>query len=300
MSSAKPPIIAIVGPTSAGKTSLSIKLARKFNGQIISADSRQVYIGMNIGTGKATKLEQNQVKHYLLDVTSPKKQYNVSHFKKNVLPIIKKIHKAGKIPFLVGGTGFWIQAIVDNIDFPAVKPNKVLRHKLMKKTNKQLFQILKKFDPVRAKNIDKNNPYRLIRAIEIIKATKKPVPKLNKQPLYDSLILGITHSQNKLYKLIDLRLKKRFKQGMINEVKRLHKQGVSWQRMFELGLEYRYISLYLQNKITRLEMEQQLSIAIKHFAKRQMTWFKKDRRIHWVKNIKQAENLIIKFINTKL
>ena len=153
----KPPLIAVVGPNTSGKTSLSIKLAKKFDGEIISADSRQVYKGMNIGTGKATKQEQREIKHYLLDVASPKKEFNVSHFKKQALAAIEKIQKKDKLPFLVGGTGFWIQAVVDDIDFPHVKPNKKLRRQLAKKTAKQLFQLLKKLDPKRAKTIDKKN-----------------------------------------------------------------------------------------------------------------------------------------------
>jgi len=296
MSTIKLPLIVILGPNASGKTSFSIKLAKKFNGQIVSADSRQVYKGMDIGTGKASKSEQKQVKHYLLDVVSPKEEFNVSHFKKQALQAIKKIHHKNKLPFLVGGTGFWIQAIVDNIDFPAVKPNKILRRKLSKKTTKQLLQLLKKLDQKRAKTIDQNNPYRLIRAIEIIKATKKPIPSLKKKPLFNTLILGITHPQKKLYQLIDQRLKKRFKQGMISEIKKLHKQGVSWQKMYNLGLEYRYLGQYLQSKLKRQEMEEQLKNAIHHYAKRQMTWFIRDKRIHWVKNQRQAEKLIKKFL----
>jgi len=295
MSRGKSPLIAIVGPSSAGKTSLSIKLARKYNGQIISADSRQVYKGMDIGTGKATKKEQKQARHYLLDVASPKKEFNVSHFKKQALKAINKIHQKNKLPFLVGGTGFWVQAIVDNVNFPAVKPNKVLRRKLEKKPATQLFKLLKKLDPKRAKIIDKNNPYRLIRAIEIVKTTKRPVPSFKKNPLFNVLMIGITHPQKKLYQLIDQRLIRRFKQGMIAEIKKLHKQGISWQRMYDFGLEYRYISLYLLGKLNRQEMEKQLSYAIKHYAKRQITWFKRDKRIHWIKNYKQADKLIKTF-----
>lgn len=296
MSSSKPFLIAIVGPNASGKTTLSIRLAKKFNGQIVCADSRQVYKGMNIGTGKATKYEQKQVKHYLIDISSPKREYNVSHFKKDALKTINKILQQKKLPLLVGGTGFWIQAVVDNIDFPKVKPNKFLRRKLEKKTIQQLFQLLNKLDPRRAKYIDRNNPYRLIRAIEIIKATKKPIPSLKKKLLFNTLLLGITHPQKKLYNLIDQRLQKRFKQGMIAEVKHLHQQGVSWPRMYDIGLEYRYISLFLQGQLNRQQMIKQLSYAIKHYAKRQMTWFKRNKRIYWIQNYKEAEELVKRFI----
>jgi tRNA dimethylallyltransferase len=296
MSIQKPPLIAIVGPNASGKTSLSIKLAKKFNGEIISADSRQVYKGMDIGTGKATKQEQGMVKHHLLDITSPQREYNVSHFKRDALKAIKKIQKKGKFPFLVGGTGFWIQAIVDNIDFPNVKPNKKLRRQLGKKSTVQLLKLLKKLDPKRAKIIDNKNSYRLIRAVEIVKATKKAIPKLKTSSPFKTLILGVTHPRKKLYQHINNRLKIRFKQGMIAEVNKLHQQGVSWKRLYNFGLEYRYISLFLQNKLNRKAMEEQLKNAINHYAKRQMTWFGRDKRIHWVTNLNQAKRVINKFL----
>ena len=291
MKIAQLPCIVIVGPNSAGKTSLSIKLARKFNGEIVSADSRQVYRGMDIGTGKATKQEQRMAPHHLLDVASPKNEYNVSHFKKDATRIINNIHNQGKVPILVGGTAFWVYSVIDDLKLPQVKPNKALRARLSKKNSKELYTMLKKLDPGRAKTIDQQNPYRLIRAIEIIKTTKQPVPKLSRQSPYQTLILGVTHPREKLYKRIDARLKKRFQQGMIAEVRRLHEQGVSWKRMYDLGLEYRFISLFLQKKLTRVEMEQQLATAIKHYAKRQMTWFNRDKRIHWINSTKGANKL---------
>ena len=254
---------------------------------------------MDIGTGKATKAEQKIVPHHLLDITSPMREYNVAHFKRDAKKIIKDIHSRNKIPYLAGGTGFWIQTVVDNIDLPHVKPNKQLRNKLGKKSANQLFQMLKKLDPQRAKTIDKNNSYRLIRAIEIVKSTNKPVPKLKSQSPYNLLMLGVTHPRDTLNKRIDVRLKKRFRQGMIAEVQLLHKNGVSWKRMYDLGLEYRFISVYLRGILTRPEMEEQLAIAIKQFAKRQMTWFQRDKRIKWISNYKQGEQSVNKFLSRK-
>lgn len=293
-----PPLITIVGPTAAGKTSLSVSLAKKFNGEIVSADSRQVYRGMDIGTGKVTKREQKFIKHHLLDVADPRREYNVSHFKKNATRAIRHILAKRKLPFLVGGTGFWIRSIIDDLDLPAVAPNKRLRGLLAKKSPNQLYAILKKLDPRRARDIDRHNPYRLIRAIEIIRATGTKIPALKKSSPYRVLLLGVYHPLPALYKRIDKRLRQRMKQGLIREVANLHKQGVSWQRLDDIGLEYRYVSRYLRGTMSKQDMIAQLQNAIHHYAKRQLTWFKPDRRIHWVTTPQQAEKLINKHLRT--
>lgn len=290
-------LIVIVGPTSSGKTDLSIRLAKKFGAEIISADSRQAYKGMNIGTGKVTKKEMQGVPHHLLDVVSPKTRFDVTKYRKLALKAIEKIQKKNKIPILVGGTGFYIQAVIDGIIIPPVKPDWKLRKKLEKKTAPELFKMLKKLDFHRAKTIEKDNKRRLIRALEIIIKTKKPVPKLKKQPLKaDILILGIKKDQKELKKLIEKRLLKRLKQGMLAEVKKLHKQGVSWKRLEEFGLEYRYLALYLQNKLSKQEMIEKLQKEIEHYAKRQMTWFKRDSRIKWIKTYDKAKILVKDFL----
>ncbi len=292
----KLPIITIVGPTSSGKTTLSINLAKKFNGEIISADSRQVYKGMDIGTGKVSKKEQKIITHHLIDVALPRKEYNVSHFKKDALEALNKIYKKNKLPFIVGGTGFWIQAVIDDINLPTVKPNKKLRKQLEKKTLPQLLKILQKLDPVRMENIDKKNPYRLIRAIEIVKTTKKPIPKIKNKTNYNLLIIGINPKKEILQKRINKRLEVRLKQGMIAEVEKLHLQGLSWKRMETIGLEYKFISSYLRNEITKNEMKNLIKLASYQYAKRQLTWFNKDGRINWITNQKEATKLINNFI----
>jgi tRNA dimethylallyltransferase len=292
-------LVVILGPTSSGKTSLSLHLARKFNGEIISADSRQVYKGMDIGTGKVTKAEQKLVPHHLLDVASPKKQFSVAEYKPLALKAIEKIQAKNKIPFLVGGTPFYIYATIDDLQIPEVAPNAKLRNMLRNKSTAQLFAMLKKLDPRRAKNIDQHNPHRLIRAIEIVKATGKPVPLLRPAPYNPHpLILGVHKDLNQLYKLIDLRLEKRLKLGLVAEVKKLVKQKISHRRLQEMGLEYRFVSLYLQGHLTYEEMVVQLKSAIHKFAKRQMTWFKTDSRIKWIKNQKQTEKLVRTYVRT--
>ena len=290
--SKKPSLIIIVGPTASGKTALSIKLAKKFNGEIVSADSRQVYRGMDIGTGKASKSEQRQVKHHLLDIVDPRHKYNVSHFQKDAVKAIKQIQKRGKLPFLVGGTAFWIDVVVYDLDLPSVKPNRTLRKRLTKLPPSKLYSMLKKIDPDRARMIDKNNPYRIIRAIEIVKSTGKPVPKITKKSPYDLAWLGITLPRTKLNKRIDKRLAARMQKGMVSEVIGLLKRGVPASRLLSIGLEYRYVTLYLQGKLTKQEMMAQLRAAIHQYAKRQMTWWKRNDQIHRIKSFAEAEKIL--------
>jgi len=290
-----------VGPTASGKTDLSIKLAKKYNGEIVSADSRQVYKGMDIGTGKVTKKEMQNIPHYLLDVARPNTRFDVVKYRKLALKAIKDIQKRDKLPILVGGTGFYIQAVVDGVILPQVKPNWKLRKDLEKKSNQELFQQLKKLDSRRARSIDKDNPRRLIRAIEIVLTSKEPVPKL-KKTLIDSevLILGIKKDKKELEKLINKRLLKRLKIGMITEVKKLHNPpaggGVSWKRLEKFGLEYKYLALFLQKKITKEEMIERIQKESEHYAKRQMTWFKRNPHIHWLTNLKTALGVVGRFL----
>jgi len=292
-------LLAIVGPNASGKSDLAVKLAKKFNGEVVSADSRQVYKGMDIGTGKITKEEMQGVPHHLLGVASPKRRFSVAQFQKKAIETIKKIQKRGKLPILCGGTGFYIQAVVDGIVIPEVKPDWALRKKLEKKSCDQLYQELQKLDPRRVKTIDRKNKRRLIRAVEIVLKTKKEVPPLKKRVMFNTLIIGIKRDKEELQKRIKKRLLRRLKQGMIEEVKNLHKSGVSWKRLEELGLEYRYIAFYLQKKLDYKEMVAQLQKAIENYAKRQMTWFKKDKRIFWVTTYKEAEKLVKKFLEEK-
>ena len=293
-------LIAIVGPTASGKTGLSIKLAKKFNGEVVSADSRQVYRGMDIGTGKVTKKEMQGIPHYLLGVVSPKNRFTVSQYQKLALRAIRNIQKKNKIPFLVGGTGFYIQSVVDGIIIPEVKPDWKLRKKLEKKSAEELFLTLKKLNPKRAKNIDRYNKRRLVRAIEIVLKTEKPIPALKKSPLpYPVLIIGVKKDFPELKKLIRKRLFGRLRQGMVAEVQKLRKSGVSWKRLEEFGLEYRYIALHLQKKLSYQEMVEKLQKEIEHYAKRQMTWFKRDKKIKWVKSCKEAEPIVKRFLNSK-
>jgi len=294
-------LIVVSGPTASGKSELAVKLAKKFNGEIISADSRQVYKGMNIGTGKITKKEMQGIPHYLLDVASPKRRFTVAQYRNLALKAINKIFRKDKIPILCGGTGFYIQAVVDGIVIPEVKPDWRLRSNLNKLSAAELYQKLKKLDPKRAKTIERKNKRRLIRAIEIVIKTKKPVPALKKNPLpYPVLMIGIKKEKKELSSLIRRRLLRRLqpthRPKLMAEVKKLKESGLSWKRLEEFGLEYRWVARFLQKKLNYQEMLKKLQKDIEHFAKRQMTWFKKEKRIQWIKNQKETEKLIEKFL----
>lgn len=278
-------LIVILGQTATGKSDFAVHIAKEIQGEIISADSRQVYKGMDLGTGKITKKEMRGITHYLLDVVSPKKVFTVADFKKQADKAIEKIIKNNKTPIICGGTGFYIDAVINNALFPEVPPNAKLRKELSTKSAQELFKILLKLDTDRAKDIDKNNPVRLIRAIEIAKALGSVPPLSPKQGLglkYDVLKIGLTLPDEILKERILARLKIRIKKGMLKEIENLHKNGLSWKRMNDLGLEYRYGAMYLQGKLTKDEMIEQLNSQIWHYAKRQKTWFKRDKNTIWI------------------
>ena len=300
----KPKIIVILGPTASGKSALAVEIAKRFNGEIISADSRQVYQGLNIGSGKITKKEMGGVPHHLIDVVSPKKTFTVVQYQKLAKKTIGQILNRNKLPIICGGTGFYIDALIYNYQLPKVPPQKHLRKKLDKKSPEELFKILSQLDPERAQNIDPYNKRRLIRALEIVMTTGLPVPKLfanNSQKFaensYDVLKIGIGKSGVKLKKLIDQRVGEWINRGLIQEVKNLHKNSLSWHRLNELGLEYRITARYLQNLISYEQMVEMLKKETWRYAKRQMTWIRRDKEIHWVKTKKEAFCLVKDFLS---
>ena len=288
MNQLKPKILVILGPTASGKSGLAVKLAKKLNGEVISADSRQVYTGLDIGTGKITKEEMNGVPHHLLDVADPKNKFTVVNYVELATKAVDDVIKRGKLPIICGGTGFYIQALVDGTIFPEVPMNESLRIELAHKDAAQLLAMLTKLDPDRAKEIaanpsDSKNARRIMRAVEIASAglTTKPVPA---EPKYDPAFIGINPPLDVLKEKIHTRLLKRLAMGMLDEVKSLHTNGLSWERMEELGLEYRFLARYLQGQIPKAEMIRILTTEIGQYAKRQMTWFKRDARIQWFEN----------------
>ncbi|MBI2011055.1 MAG: tRNA (adenosine(37)-N6)-dimethylallyltransferase MiaA [Candidatus Colwellbacteria bacterium] len=296
----RPKIIVILGPNASGKSALGVGLAKKFSGEIISADSRQVYRGLDIGTGKITKREMAEIRHHLLDVASPKRVFTVAQYQKLAQAVLEDILRRGKLPIIVGGTGLYIDALLYNTPFPAVPPNPKLRQKLEKESSESLFKKLERLDPDRAANIDPKNKRRLVRALEIVLATAKPVPALIRanKGINDFRVLkiGIALPEEKLKDGIARRLEQRIKTGMIREVKKLRERGLTWKRLEELGLEYRYTARHLQGLLSREEMIQKLEIEIWRYAKRQMIWFKRDKNIIWLSDLKKAFPIIQDFL----
>ena len=302
----KPKIIVVLGPTASGKSDMAVRLAKKFNGEVISADSRQVYKGLDIGTGKITKKETEGVKHHLLDVVSPRKQFTVSDFVNLTNSTAVEIVKFGKLPIVCGGTGFYIDALLGDKQIPEVPPNLKLREKLEKKSTEELFQMLKKLDPIRAGNIDAKNPRRLVRAIEICQAIGK-VPshfaKASRDKTYNVLKIGIKTEEKELKNRINKRIEKWFKQGLLKEVRSLHKKGLSWKRMGEIGLEYKIVAEYYTTQkkpkgdFDTSQLKQKMSEKTWQYAKRQMVWFKKDKKIIWLPpKIKEIEKIVKNFL----
>jgi len=275
----KPKILVILGTTSSGKSSLAVKIAKAFNGEIVSADSRQVYIGLDIGTGKITKKEMDGIPHYLLDVLNPNEEFDVTQFKKLAEEKIEEILKRNKLPIVVGGTGFYIKAIVDGPILPQVPPNEKLRAELEEKTSDELLKILEGLDLSRATSINRSNKRHLIRAIEIAESLGK-VPILEKNPKYNVLQIGLKTDKEKLREKIKDRIDSWIEGGLTKEGEDLAKK-ISWKRFDELGLEYRILGQFLREEITKEEMIQKMNTETLKYAKRQKTWFKRDERIHW-------------------
>jgi len=287
--SSLPKILVVLGPTASGKSDLAVKLALQQNGEVISADSRQIYKELDIGSGKITKEEMRDVPHHLLDVCTPHKIFTASDYARLARKAINNILSRRKLPIICGGTGFYIDAALYKNSFAPIKPNLTIRKKLNILSTDELAQKLAKLDPERFVNIDKNNRPRLIRALEIVLSTGKPVPKLKKIALYNAEKIGILWSLEELDKRIKLRLDQRLSPitgGMINEITNLkfpkQGKGLSSQRLYDLGLEYRYVSLFLDGKLDYKTMRANLLTASKQYARRQITWFKRDKKIQWI------------------
>lgn len=288
-------LIVILGPTASGKTGMSLALAKKFNGFIISSDSRQIYRGMDIGTGKLTRDKWEGINHRMIDIIDPDQEYSLAQFQKTVFAIINEEKEL--LPFLVGGTGLYIQSIVDNLDIPKGGTDKVLRKELEEKTPEELFKMLIQLDYKSAQEIDINNKRRLIRAIEVFKVSgeKYSEKKGKHTPLVEALQIGIKLSREEMYRRIDMRVDEMIQDGLLDEVKTLgEKFGFDIPSMSAIG--YKQLSAYFKKEISLAEAVAQIKNDSHHYAKRQMTWFKRDHRIKWIESLNEAEELVADFL----
>lgn len=292
-------IIVILGPTASGKTSLSLKLAKKFSGEIISADSRQIYKGMDIGTAKPTNFEMSEVAHWLVDIKNPDQPYSVAEYKKDATEAIKNILERGKLPILVGGTGLYIKSVVENLDIPKVEADPVLRQKIEEEAKERgldyVFDKLIKLDPEAAYIVDPKNPRRVVRALEVTLLTNKPFSKQRKvgEPIFDVLEIGISVPKEKLQEKISQRVDEMMKDGLVDEIKNLTEKFGNQQAFDAIG--YREIVDYLSGKSELQKAVKDMKNNTWHYAKRQMTWFNADKKIHWITSEHEAEKLLENF-----
>jgi len=290
-------LIVILGPTASGKTEMAMRLSKKFKGEIVSADSRQIYKEMNIGTAKPKKTFG--IPHHLIDIIKLDQEFNAAIYKKLATKTIKDIQKRGKIPFLVGGTGLYIWTIVDNLKFSGISAQKELRRDLEKKSAKELFRFYKKLDPKGAKFIDKNNKRRLIRAIEVCKVTGKSFwqERKSEKPIFDTLQIGIKIEKRILEKRIEKRINQMIKMGLEKEAKTLFKKYGNVPTLCTIG--YQEWFEFFEKKIDKETVKKEILKHTLSYAKRQMTWFRRDKRIVWLKDYKRIVELIKNFLKSE-
>jgi len=297
----KKPVIVILGPTASGKSEWAVKLAQKFSGEIISADSRQIYKDVSINSG-AVPLDDRRtyrgIPHYLLNFLDLKKDFNVTDFQKESERLIEEIIQRKNLPVICGGSIFWIKALIKGEIFPHVKPDKKLRKKLQDLTAEELYQQLQKLDSQRARTIDKNNKPRLIRALEIIETLGKVPTVQQKNPPYNFMLIKPHYSWDDLQKRIKKNVEKRWKQGMVEEIKRLYQKGYRQSEIERLGLSFDLISKFLHREIkSETELKEKIFLAEKRFAKKQLTWLKKlsqEEKILETSDYTNAEKIIQK------
>ncbi len=287
----KPKVVVIVGPTASGKTALSIELAKKIDGEIISSDSMQIYKDMDIGTAKVTKEEAEGIKHYLVDFVSPADRYTVSDFKKDAEKAIEEILSKGKIPIVVGGTGLYVNSLIYGIEYQDMDFNEEYRNELMKRAEtpeelQNLWEEANKIDPDSMKIISKNDKKRIVRVLEIYKATGKTkteqeILSRKNEVKYDFKVFGITMDREKLYERINKRVDIMIQAGLENEVKELLEKYSEFPTAMQ-GLGYKEVVQYFDGILTREEMIEKIKQESRRYAKRQLTWFRRNKEIIWL------------------
>ena len=284
-------VIVIAGPTASGKTSLGVELAKKINGEVISADSMQIYKDMTIGTAKPTPEEIENIPHYLIDFVSPDERYSVADFKKDAEEKIDEILAKGKVPIIVGGTGLYIDSLVYGIEFPDIEYDEEYRNSLMKEAETEeglnkLYEEAKKIDPEAMEKISPSDKKRISRVLEIYHATGKTKTELEiksreKGVKYDYIVFAIDWDREKLYERINLRVDIMIEQGLVDEVKEVYNKYEKFPTAMQ-GLGYKEVVEYLEGKIRFEEMVEKIKLETRHFAKRQLTWFRKNKDIIWI------------------
>ena len=274
-------LLCIVGTNASGKSALGIELAKIFDAEIVSADSRQVYKGLDLGSGKVTKEEMKQVKHHLIDVAEPNDFFSLAHYQKLAYAAVDEVTARGRKAFLVGGTGLYVNAVVDGYTLTGSAPDQKMRRLMEQKSSEELIALISEKAPQMLEKLDLRNKRRLERAAE--KALVCADTQLPNRPRYDTLLLGVTYPRQELYERIRVRLDKRLGEGMIDEVARLRENGATDDFLYRLGLEYRYILMYLRGEFENYDaFYNKLFMEIRHLAKEQMTWFRKRSDIIWI------------------
>ena len=293
-------VIVICGPTASGKTKLSIELAKKINGEIVSCDSMQIYKNMSIGTAKPTKEEMQEIKHYLIDCVSPEKRYSVADYKKDAISAIKEIISKGKVPIIVGGTGLYLESLLYNIEYNEIEVNLKYREELEKIEKKEglesLYTKAETIDSEAMQKISHNDKKRIFRILEIYNSTGKTKTELEiesrkNEPEYNYLLFGITMDREKLYERINLRVDFMIKEGLIEEVKALKTKYKQLPTAMQ-GLGYKEVVEYLENKISKEEMIEKIKQETRRYAKRQLTWFRKYDNLIWLDGLGDVQNNI--------
>jgi tRNA dimethylallyltransferase len=284
-------LIVILGPTASGKTQMAAKLADDLQGEIISADSRQVYKNMDIGTGKDLNqyiINDRKIPYHLIDIVVPESEFNLFEFQNRFYKIFGDLIEKKTLPVLVGGTGLYLEAVLRGYDMPLAPMDQELRKELSRKSKDELQKMLLALKPHLHNKTDLEDSERLIRAIEIERARSIKDQDQGEKPSIDAVVFGIRWERSTLRQRITVRLKERLEQGMIEEVMNLHDTGLTWTKLESFGLEYRFISQYLQRKISFDEMTNKLNAAIHQFAKRQETWFRRMEKkgivINWLQS----------------
>lgn len=312
MSKSKQKLITIVGPTASGKTTWSKKLAQEFNGEIVSADSRKVYKYMNIGTAtpegelswflgpqsypQRCYLVEN-IPHYLINWIDPKVDFNLAKFQKLAKKYIDLVHQKNKTPFLVGGSGLYIQSVVDNYNIPGVPPQENLRNTLEDFSCQEILNLLNKVDPESAENINENNKRRLIRAFEVSVSTSQPFSQLkdSNEQIFNTLQIGIKRDRDELYERINQRVEDMFEQGLEDEVKNLLEQGYDWSLSSMDSIGYQEFRGYFEGNKNLEQVKVDIKTNTRNLAKRQLSWFKRDETINWINSLSSAKRIIKDF-----